>query len=110
MRAAVWVCSGINRAPVSVSTGLCHELAALARLSLTEEEAELFAPQFERILQYLQQLQAVDVEGAPEYVPPASGRPLRSDEPGATLERDALLAGAPASRDGQICVPKFKED
>ncbi len=99
-----WYQAGV----VSVSTGLCHELAALARLSLTAEEADLFASQLDPVLSYLQQLQSVDVS---EIDPtPDAAAALRADEPGPAFDIDAALAGAPAMRSGHVVVPKFKQD
>ena len=95
---------------VSVSIRLCQELASLARLSLTDEEAQLFSAQLDPILRYLQQLQAVDVEGIDEAVPNAEGFALRADEPGLRLDREAALSQAAAVRDGHVLVPKIKDD
>ena len=39
------------------------KLAALARISLTDEEVEEFAPELSAILQYVEQLSGVDVSG-----------------------------------------------
>lgn len=95
----------------TVSRKECHELAALARLSLREDEAERFAAQLGPILGYLGELSAVNTEGVTEYLPTArEGSGLRDDVAAATLPRDAALEGAPAVRDDQIVVPKFKED
>lgn len=115
------LCSGAERAhrglvggwyhprDVTVSTGLCHELAALARLSLSAAEADLFAGQLAGILQYLQQLQEVDIEGV-DAMTLHNAPALRADLPGPVLDRDVALAAAPAVRAGHVVVPKFKED
>lgn len=93
----------------AVSRQECHELAALARLSLDDDEAERFAAQLGPILDYLEQLQAVPTEGVPEHLPPSRpGSGLRDDVAGPTLAEP--LAGAPRVRDDQVVVPKFKED
>ena len=94
---------------VTVSTGLCHELAALARLSLTGAEAELYAGQLGGILQYLQQLQEVDIEGV-DAMTLHDAAVLRADLPGPVVDRDLALSSAPAARAGHVVVPKFKED
>jgi aspartyl-tRNA(Asn)/glutamyl-tRNA(Gln) amidotransferase subunit C len=39
------------------------KLAKLARIDLTEEEVDKFSAEFNEILRYVEQLQAVDVEG-----------------------------------------------
>lgn len=88
-----------------------RQLAHLGRIVLTEEESEHFAPQLAQILGYVEQLQAVDVEGVPEYL--SSEQPdssLRADEPGPMLGAEAMLAGVPKRRGDLVVVPKFKED
>lgn len=89
----------------------CQELAALARLSLDDAEAERFAGQLGTILGYIEQLQAVDTTGVPEHLPPSRpGSALRDDVAGSVLDRERVLASAPAVRDHQVMVPKFKDD
>lgn len=95
---------------MTLSTGLCRELAALARLSLSDEEAALFSGQLKPVLTYLEQLQSVDIAGIEEEVVGVTPVPLRVDEPSAQLDAHAALAGAKRVRGGHIVVPKFKED
>jgi len=95
----------------TISQQECHELAALARLSLDDAEAERFAAQLGTILGYIEQLRAVDTTGVPEHLPPSrSGSALRDDVAGSVLDRERVLAGAPAVREHQVLVPKFKDD
>lgn len=104
------VAGGMNCRSVGVSTTMCHELAGLARLSLTDEEAETFATQLDPILAYLRQLQRVDVSGVEETSPIGPDEQLREDAPLPPLTQDAALSQAPAVRGGQVVVPKFKSD
>jgi aspartyl-tRNA(Asn)/glutamyl-tRNA(Gln) amidotransferase subunit C len=86
-------------------------LAHLARLSLGENEREVFAGQLHRILAYIDTLARVDVEGVEEYEgEPGRAVGLREDVGGPMLERERILADVPEARDGQVAVPKFKED
>lgn len=95
----------------TISRKECQELAGLARLSLDDDEAERFATQLGTILGYIEQLRAVDTTEVPEHLPPSRlGSALRDDVAGPVLERERALAGAPAVRDHQVLVPKFKED
>ncbi len=88
-----------------------RELAQLSRLSLREGEAEAFREQLARVIGYVEQLQAVDVDGIQEFLPPTrQGSALRRDEPGLALPVDEALAPAAARRQGHVSVPKFKED
>ena len=85
-------------------------LARLARLSVTDDQAEQFAGELGQILTYIEQLQSVDVEGVPEYVTarvPGSG--LREDAVGEMFSTDQALAPVPEKRGRLVVVPKFKE-
>jgi aspartyl-tRNA(Asn)/glutamyl-tRNA(Gln) amidotransferase subunit C len=89
---------------------LAQELAGLARLELDDDEAEALGAQLETILGYIRRLQEVDVEGVPEYLSARQVRSgLRDDAEGPAFDAERALAGAPALRDRQIAVPKFKD-
>jgi aspartyl/glutamyl-tRNA(Asn/Gln) amidotransferase C subunit len=86
-------------------------LARLSRLSLGDAERDQFADQLARILAYIDTLQRAQVEGVPEYKgDPEQRVTLRDDQVGAMLAVEDALAGVPATRGGQVLVPKFKED
>ncbi len=84
-------------------------IAKLARLELSDDEVELFTRQLTDILRYAEDVQRVDTSGVPptSHVVP---RPtvLRDDLPRPSIDRAAVLAGAPgAARDaGLFRVPK----
>ncbi len=89
---------------------LVDTLADLARLELAPEEAAQLGAQVETILGYIRSLQAVDVEGVPEYLSaeqPGSG--LRADEPDQGFAVERALAGVPVMRGQLVAVPKFKD-
>ncbi|MBC8206677.1 MAG: Asp-tRNA(Asn)/Glu-tRNA(Gln) amidotransferase subunit GatC [Kiritimatiellales bacterium] len=85
-------------------------VANLARIELTDEETKLFQGQLDQVLDYVEQLGELDVSNVE---PTAHAVPmvnvLRADEPGVSLDNDTVTANAPASRDGQILVPKINE-
>ncbi len=85
-------------------------VANLARIELTDEETKLFQGQLDQVLEYVEQLGELDVSNVE---PTAHAVPLvnvlRADEPGVSLDNDAVTANAPASRDGQVLVPKINE-
>ena len=85
-------------------------VARLARLSLSKEELATFAPQLKDILDYVDKLQELDVEG---IEPTAHAIPVenvfREDNPDACLERDEVLANAPATNQGHFEVPPIIE-
>jgi aspartyl-tRNA(Asn)/glutamyl-tRNA(Gln) amidotransferase subunit C len=83
-------------------------VANLARIHLTEEETALFQTQLEQVLHYVEQLDELDVS---KVEPTAHAFPvynvLREDVQGESLPREAILANAPASTEGEIRVPKI---
>ncbi len=85
-------------------------VANLARIELTDEETTLFQGQLDQVLDYVEQLGELDVSNVE---PTAHAVPLvnvlRADEPGVSLDNDTVTANAPASRNGQILVPKINE-
>ena len=96
---------------------LVDTLAALARLELPADEAARLGAQLETILGYIHSLQAVDVDGVPEYLSAEqAGSGLRDDDerpsaiaPGPSFDVEAALAGVPVVRDRLVAVPKFKD-
>lgn len=85
-------------------------VAALARMTLSDEEAESLQAQLNHILAYIGELKALDVEGVEETAD-ASGNmnAWREDIPRPGLSREAALANAPMQRNGQFVVPKILE-
>lgn len=84
-----------------------HRLAALARLSFSEEEAPRMADELTRILDFVEQLREVDTA----HVEPLSHvlgqtNVFRADEPESRLEREAALALAPDQDGTYFRVPK----
>lgn len=71
-------------------------IAALARLELTDEERARFATQLTAILAYADQVQRADTSKA---APPTPAGPpcLREDAEQPSLDRDEILAQAPAA-------------
>jgi aspartyl-tRNA(Asn)/glutamyl-tRNA(Gln) amidotransferase subunit C len=89
-----------------VTVETVDHVARLARLSLTEEERQLFARQLEEILAWAESLQALDTSGVPPMAQPRDSSSLREDEPGVSLEREAVLEGAPDPAEGLFRVPR----
>lgn len=83
-------------------------IAELARLELTEEEVALFTPQLAHILDYVEQIRALDTTDI-EPTSHAINRPLeREDAPADTLPRADALANAPEAthESGFFKVPR----
>lgn len=85
-------------------------LALLARLELTQEELQRFAPELQRILSAFEVLARPMPAGRALAATPALAMPAvprtREDVPMPSLARDELLASASASADGFFVVPK----
>jgi aspartyl-tRNA(Asn)/glutamyl-tRNA(Gln) amidotransferase subunit C len=83
-------------------------LARLARLAVTDEELDLFAGQLDVVLAAVARVG----EAAAEDVPPTTHavpmtNVFRPDVVRPSLPRDVVLAGAPASEDDRIRVPRI---
>ena len=81
-------------------------VAHLARLDLTADELERFTEQLAAVLDHADDVAALDLESVP---PTAHPLPLanvfRDDEPRPGLDRDEVLAQAPAAESGRFRVP-----
>jgi aspartyl-tRNA(Asn)/glutamyl-tRNA(Gln) amidotransferase subunit C len=85
--------------PIDVTT--VRKIAALARLRVETSEEERMARELAAILTYVEQLQALDLEGIEPTSQVTEGAPpaLRPDEARPCEVRDDALAAAP-DRDG----------
>jgi len=81
-------------------------LARLARLRLSEEEVERMAEELSGILEHVEMIGGLDLEGVePTSHVVALENVLRPDEPTPSLYRERALAGAPDSAAGSFRVP-----
>lgn len=84
--------------------------AELARLSLSDDEIEAMTRDLDRILDHVDQLQALDTEGiepTAHAIPLAT--PLRADKSEPGLDPDLALANAPSREATAFVVPKVIE-
>ena len=89
-----------------VTVDTVDHLARLARLSLTDEERHTFAAQLEEVLGYAETLGSLDIEDVPPMSHAGGDAPLRADEPGPGVDRQAALAAAPDAAEGFFRVPR----
>jgi aspartyl-tRNA(Asn)/glutamyl-tRNA(Gln) amidotransferase subunit C len=85
-------------------------LAQLARIALTEEEAQLFQKQLSEVLDYIERLKRVDiadVKAAAHAVPLSNV--LREDESRGWLTAEEALRNAPRRTHHLFIVPKVVE-
>lgn len=85
-------------------------ISRLARISLTGEESARFSGQFERLFDFIRELQALDVSGvhATAQVIPLSNV-MRDDELKPCLTQDEALANAPAREGPYFKAPRILE-
>jgi len=85
-------------------------VARLARLNLTEDEAEIFQKQLDDVLQYAEKLRQVDVTGidAAAHALPVLNV-FREDSPRNWFTAKQALSNAPRQANGLFVVPKVVE-
>ena len=83
-----------------------NHIANLARIHIAEEEVERYAGELSRILELMEQMEAVVL---PLTHPQDRRLRLRPDEVSETDQRDAFQAIAPAVEAGLYLVPKVIE-
>ena len=95
---------------MSVDSATVRRVAGLARIAVTDAEADALVPDLSAILGFVDQLAEVDTDGVE---PLASVMPnplrLRADVVTEGGNRDAILANAPQAEHGFFAVPKVIE-
>jgi len=94
----------------NISRDEVAHLAKLARLGVTDEELDTFAPQLDVILESVAKVS--EVVGTQQDVPPTSHaveltNVFREDEVRQGLTQEQALSGAPAAEDGRFRVPRI---
>ncbi len=87
-----------------------EHIALLSRLSLSEEEKDLFGPQLSGILGYMEKLNELDTKD----IEPTShvlslSNVMRDDMPSPSIARGKALLNAPSCTDKFYRVPKIIE-
>lgn len=87
-----------------------RRVATLARLALTDEEAEVFRGQMAGIVGFVRKIGDLDIAG---IEPTTHAHPVenvfREDAAVEGLDRETVLSNAPKQADGQFVVPKIVE-
>ena len=95
----------------TISSEEVARVAALARIALTEEEVERFAQELGVIADSVAKVSEVATPDVPATSHPiALQNVMREDVVGPALDRDEVLAAAPAHEDGQFLVPQILEE
>ncbi|WP_243387393.1 Asp-tRNA(Asn)/Glu-tRNA(Gln) amidotransferase subunit GatC [Bacillus kexueae] len=93
-----------------ISKEQVKHVAHLARLAITEEEAEMFTTQLDAIIGFAEQLNELNTEN----IEPTSHvlnmkNVMREDVPEQGLNREEVMKNAPDHQDGQVRVPSILE-
>ncbi|MEM6745675.1 MAG: Asp-tRNA(Asn)/Glu-tRNA(Gln) amidotransferase subunit GatC [Pseudomonadota bacterium] len=95
---------------MSLDPATAARVAHLARIRVAEEDLPALAQDLSRILDWIEQLQEVDVEGVEpmtSVTPMALPRRADAVDDGGITEK--ILANAPEAREGFFAVPKVVE-
>jgi aspartyl-tRNA(Asn)/glutamyl-tRNA(Gln) amidotransferase subunit C len=83
-------------------------VARLARLELTDDELERFTGQLLAVLEHAADIATLDIADVPPTAHPLPlVNVLRDDRPQDSVDRDEVLAQAPAAEDGRFKVPRI---
>jgi len=89
-----------------ISTQQVAHVARLARLDLSDDELEHYTEQLAAILDHAADIEALDLEGVePMTHPVPLSNVFRADVVRPCLDRDEVLAAAPAAESGRFKVP-----
>jgi len=95
---------------MSVDTATVRHIAKLARIAVSEAEAEALVPELNGILHWVEQLQEVDVTGVePTNAVIPNKLRMRTDIVTDGGIRDEVLKNAPVAEHGFFAVPKVIE-
>ena len=89
-----------------ISKAEVEKVASLARLEITEAEAEQYATQLEQIINMVEKLNELDTEN---IKPTTHAVPLTNVLRAEGLDRNLVLKNAPDSQDGYIKVPSIMD-
>ena len=85
-----------------------RHVARLARLDVTDDEVQLFAEQLEAVLEHAQDVEALDTKDVPPTAHPLPVKNvLRDDVVRPSVDRDEVLAMAPAAEENRFKVPRI---
>lgn len=94
-----------------VDRALVQHVAKLSSLSIGDSEADKLALELAKIVEYVAQLEELDVSNVPPTAHVQIDRmPLRQDEPKPCLSHEQALAGAPRVENEGFAVTSFVEE
>ncbi|XP_020225619.1 glutamyl-tRNA(Gln) amidotransferase subunit C, chloroplastic/mitochondrial [Cajanus cajan] len=81
-------------------------LAKTAQISLTPNEVEEIAPKIQQVIDWLGQLQSVDLESVEPSIRAETENNLRENAPETFDHRDGMIASVPSYEEPYIKVPR----
>jgi aspartyl-tRNA(Asn)/glutamyl-tRNA(Gln) amidotransferase subunit C len=95
---------------MSIDTDTARRVAKLARIAVAEDQLPKLASELTGILNFMEQLNEVDVEGV-EPMTSVTPQRLKRREDVVTdgSQQEAILKNAPDAREGFFAVPKVVE-
>ena len=94
--------------PERISPADVAHVARLARLDITDAELELFSEQLAAVLEHAEDVAALDIADVPPTAHPLPLKNvLREDVVRESVDRDEVLAMAPAAEEGRFRVPRI---
>ena len=95
---------------MSVDTATVKKVASLARIAITDADADKLVPELNNIIGWIEQLGEVDTSSVePMTAVIANTLRLREDVVTEGKQRDAILQNAPQGEHGFFTVPKVVE-
>jgi aspartyl-tRNA(Asn)/glutamyl-tRNA(Gln) amidotransferase subunit C len=99
---------GKDDAPAALTRADVEHVAQLARLALTDDEIERLTVELGAVLEHAADVASLDLADVPPTAHPLPLRNvLRDDDVRPSLDRDEVLAAAPAAEDGRFRVPRI---
>jgi aspartyl-tRNA(Asn)/glutamyl-tRNA(Gln) amidotransferase subunit C len=94
--------------PAALTRADVEHVARLARLALTDDEVARLTGELAAVLDHARDVAALDLDGVPPTAHPLPLRNvLRADSVRPGLDRDEVLAAAPATEAGRFRVPRI---
>ncbi len=96
-----------NRLLMKISRAEVEKTALLARLEFNDQELERMRADLDKILEYAEKLQQLDLDNVPETEHVLSLQNVfREDTVQTWLDNEAALRNAPARKNGYFSIPK----
>jgi len=94
---------------MALTTAEVQKIGLIARLDLSEEEIAGLQNELNTILDYVDQMNELDLDGVEPTTHSAElTDSLRDDVPVPSLPREAVLMNAPEAKEGAFLVPRIK--